>query len=332
MSPIEGPREPELSTTEEKGVPEISTTNAPIRAPFSYVGGKNSVADIVWQSLGDCYNYIEPFCGSSAVLLNRPQPYHGTETINDINGYVSNFWRSVAKNPEAVAAHADWPVLENDLHARHLWLEARRDFLRDQLERDPEWYDPKIAGWWVWGASTFFTGAWCVGEPRRCKPLCTAGKFGQGVNHPSVDIRRTMEIISVRMRRVRVLCGDFRRVLTPTVVLPPKGVTGVFLDPPYTFKGTDSAVYGKDNEGNEQIFETAFRWAVDNASPKVRIVVAGYDSRTLPEGWTEIPRMGHGGHGRRGVSNENRERERLWLSPACLRQSPEKYFSDIFGF
>ena len=32
------------------------------------------VADIVWQALGQPKHYLEPFCGSAAVLLARPNP------------------------------------------------------------------------------------------------------------------------------------------------------------------------------------------------------------------------------------------------------------------
>ena len=35
-------------------------------------------------------NYCEPFAGSLAVLLNRPHPA-STETVNDLDCYLSNF-------------------------------------------------------------------------------------------------------------------------------------------------------------------------------------------------------------------------------------------------
>ena len=39
--------------------------------PFPYFGGKLPVAELVWLRLGDVPNYIEPFFGTGAVLLNR---------------------------------------------------------------------------------------------------------------------------------------------------------------------------------------------------------------------------------------------------------------------
>jgi site-specific DNA-adenine methylase len=39
--------------------------------PFPWFGGKSPVASRVWMALGDVANYVEPFCGSCAVLMLR---------------------------------------------------------------------------------------------------------------------------------------------------------------------------------------------------------------------------------------------------------------------
>ena len=84
---------------------------AVLRAPFPYFGGKRRAASLVWEALGNVDHYVEPFCGSAAVLLARPHVGR-CETINDADGMVSNFWRAVKGAPDAVAAHCDWPVIE----------------------------------------------------------------------------------------------------------------------------------------------------------------------------------------------------------------------------
>lgn len=117
------------------------------KAPFPWFGGKSRVAHLVWARFGDVPNYVEPFAGSLAVLLGRPW-LPRTETVNDIDCYLANFWRAVAAAPEEVARWADWPVNEADLHARHLWLVRREDF-RERMKCDPAFFDPKIAGWWA---------------------------------------------------------------------------------------------------------------------------------------------------------------------------------------
>lgn len=145
----------------------MSAAAEPLKAPFPYAGGKSRVADIVWSRFGNVDNFIEPFMGSLAVLLRRPADHfrngYRVETCNDANHYVTNFWRAVKHAPDAVAEWADWPVSEADLHARHKWL-VRSPYAaawRAKMADDPDHFDPKIAGWWAWGACCWIGGAWC---------------------------------------------------------------------------------------------------------------------------------------------------------------------------
>jgi DNA adenine methylase len=133
-----------------------------IKAPFVYIGGKSRVAKQIWGNLGNVRNYIEPFCGSAAVLLARPHPGH-IETLNDRSHFIANFWRAVQANPEKVAEYADWPINEADLRARHLWLMigiASEEF-RWQIQTEPDYYDAKVAGWWAWGQNCWIGSGWC---------------------------------------------------------------------------------------------------------------------------------------------------------------------------
>jgi hypothetical protein len=157
-----------------------------MKAPFPYFGGKSKVANIVWAALGDCPNYVEPFAGSLAVLLARPHPSR-LETVNDKDCMIANFWRALSKNPDAVTEHADWPVNEVDLEARHYWLVQQKESLREKLG-NPEWYDAKIAGWWVWGISCWIGSGWCNGKG----PWNYDGESWQKGDGDGVGIRRKL--------------------------------------------------------------------------------------------------------------------------------------------
>lgn len=132
-------------------------------APFPYFGGKSWIADEVWSRLGNVPNYVEPFAGSLAVLLARPHEPK-TETVNDADGMISNFWRAVRYEPESVAEWADWPVNEVDLHARHYWLVTEGIARLQTILGDPDAFDAKIAGWWLWGICQWIGSGWCSGE------------------------------------------------------------------------------------------------------------------------------------------------------------------------
>lgn len=125
-----------------------------LKAPFPYFGGKATVSDVVWQALGQPKHYIEPFFGSGAVLLNRPDynPLKHMETACDKDGYVANVWRSLQLEPEAVAKVCDWPVNHADLNARRRYLLKNAELLQNLCD-DPEWHDVTMAGYWIWAAS-----------------------------------------------------------------------------------------------------------------------------------------------------------------------------------
>jgi hypothetical protein len=136
-----------------------------LKAPFPYFGGKRRVAELVWGRLGPVDNYIEPFAGSAAMLLCRPDPPR-IETLNDTDCYVANFWRATQHDPEQVAYYADSPVNEADLHSRHRWLvlSAAAGRFRRRMRTDPEAYDCRVAGWWCWGLCCWIGGGWCKSD------------------------------------------------------------------------------------------------------------------------------------------------------------------------
>ncbi len=144
-------------------------TRSGLTACFPWYGGKSLAADVVWPAFGNVPNYVEPFAGSLAILLARPHEAK-VETVNDLDAYICNFWRAVRADSALVAHWADWPVSEVDLHARHGWLVARRDQLTEQLLGDPDAYDAKVAGWWVWGICQWIGSGWCSRPNWRQRP------------------------------------------------------------------------------------------------------------------------------------------------------------------
>ena len=292
-----------------------------LKAPFPWMGGKSRVAQIVWDRFGDVPNYVEPFAGSLAVLLARPHPPK-TETVNDLDCYLANFWRAIRYNPATTAAWTDWPVNEADLHARHQWLVNQEDF-RERLKTDPDFYDCRIAGWWVWGICQWIGSGWCDTS----KQLPHLGTAGMGVNRKlphlgdagrGARILSYFEALAGRLRDVRVCCGSWERVLgeSPTTKL---GVTGVFLDPPYSHAERDDNLYSVESDCSAQVRE----WAIANGhNPLLRIALCGYEGEHEMPGWTEIAWKARGGYGSQseGRGRANASRERIWFSPHCLKQ------------
>ena len=147
-------------------------TGEELRAPFPWFGGKSGAAEMIWRRLGaDAGTFCEPFLGSAAVFLRRPATFDGWVTLNDLDGLLVNFWRSVALFPEETAGAACAPVFEADLHARHLALVMARERLTGRLMADADYCEPRLAGWWAWGACVWIGSGWCAGDgPWRLAP------------------------------------------------------------------------------------------------------------------------------------------------------------------
>ena len=344
-----------------------------IRAPFPWFGGKSRAADLIWSRLGDVANYIEPFAGSLAVLLARSTEPR-IETVNDLDAMVANFWRATATHPDLVAHHADWPVSEPDLHARHRWLVAQLPALRRKLVQDPDYCDPRVAGWWVWGISQWIGSGWCSGshamagvhaQPHQKRPAIGGDNAGRGVHSgaqiprcnglggqgihgakvpsqqlPYLNVLRSSKhpekgdidgmginsktatglqdwfaALQQRLRRVRVCCGDWKRIMGPSVIYG-NGMTGIVLDPPYSHEVRARDLYAEDKDVSAEVRA----WAIEHGDDsRLRIVLCGYEGEhDMPATWECVAWKANGGYGN-VTGNANKHMERLWFSPHCLR-------------
>ena len=317
-----------------------------LAAPFPYFGGKSLACETVWAALGDPENYVEPFAGSAAMLLGRPN-VGKVETINDADGFVANFWRAVSLDAAEVARHVDWPTNEADLIARHSWLVRNAPGLLQRLEADPDYYDAKVAGWWCWGACNWIGSGWCSGTgPWQhdgeklvdARKLPHLGDAGQGVNRKLPHLGnagqgRTHYIyewfgaLQDRTRGVRVAVGDWQRVVTESVTVR-HGLTGVFLDPPYTKGAMNYAAGGVGGE----LAAKVRAWCAKNGNDKrLRIVLCGHageHDELLQAGWHTRAWAARKGYASTDKAVENSASETLWCSPHCVpeRQKQEALF------
>ena len=297
-----------------------------LRAPYPFFGGKSRAAHLIWDRFGDVANYVEPFAGSLAVLLSRPTEPR-IETVNDLDCHIANFWRAVQSDPDAVAKWCDWPVNEADLHARHLWLVQGLPAHREKMLTDPDYFDAKIAGWWVWGICQWIGSGWCA-ERKPPIQIPHVGNAGRGVHRKLPHVGGTgrgdlFDELRARLRHVRVCCGDWSRVTGDSVTWR-HGLTGVLLDPPYQ-DGNMEYVAGHGN-----VSQDVAKWAIENGdNPLMRIALCGYEGEhDMPSSWERVPWKAKGGYGgqSRDHDNPNAKRERIWFSPHCLGATQRSLF------
>jgi DNA adenine methylase len=305
-----------------------------MNSPFPYFGGKRTVAAAVWARLGSPKQYIEPFCGSAAVLLAAPRPA-ALEVVCDGSGFIANFWRAVKHQPAAVAEWADYPVSHIDLGARHGWLMAQRDRIGAEMQ-DPDWPgDAKVAGWWLWGQCCWIGSGWCdwfgqiphAGDAGRgvqaigqiphassagmgvqaIGKIPHASDAGRGADALLTSCGRTawawLHRIADRLERVRVTHGDWSRCLNNHFG---GDDAAVFLDPPYR---SYEALYGKAGA----VADAVEAWA--RANEHLRIALCGHQGDYALDGWDAV----EWSRGRLTYSGgQTTDRECVWYSPACL--------------
>ena len=307
----------------------MKTIAGTLAAPFPYFGGKSLACSTVWQAFGDVDNYVEPFCGSAAMLLGAPEGRR-VETINDADGFVANFWRAVSKDDAAVAEALDWPTNETDLFARHIWLVQQSEGLLARLHADPDYYDARIAGWWAWGACNWIGSGWCSGKgPWTLVDGAVVRSAGQGVNRqlPHLGdagrgefIRDWLSKLGARLRDVRVTCGGWQRVLTDSVTTR-HGLTGVFLDPPYTKGAMDYAAGGVGGALATEVRD----WCLKNTTnPLLRIVLCGHageHDELLNHGWSARLWAARKGYAITDEAVSNTASETVWCSPSCVAEN-----------
>lgn len=296
-----------------------------------------------------------------------------------------NTWRALRDNPREVARHAFGPIIEADYHARLAWLRERRGAeLVAWLEGDPEHYDAKAAGWWLYVASAgigdpWNGGPWMVVDGKLVDTRITGhedpndigihralpdlGTAGRGVNRATVaeypaatDIATEhaylltevpqpgegegihlgprgmqdfghlvtyLSRISDRLSRVRITCGSWERMLSNAVYGTGAGGDGsrsMMFDPPYS---VSADVYGAID--SEPLHKEVEEWCLTEAPEFLRIVVCGYDGEypgLEAAGWRVAQGKANTGGGY-AKSSDNAQRERLWLSPACIQPSDQ---------
>lgn len=296
-----------------------------LKPPYSRFGGKREVADVIWKGFGVVNQYVEPCYGGGAVHLSRPLHFDCVEVINDVDLLLVNFWRSLKLFPEQVIEHAIHPSSEVDLIARNNWLHNTRNDWKEKFCKDPEFCQPKYAGWWVWGASIWLGHGFCDRVVKARLP--TIGQSGRRgiLRGETPDISKYLNALSFRLVRTQIACGDWSRVLTPgATTMHSGGKIAVFLDPPYAVKRT-SELYSHDDE---IVSRKVRRWAIDNGDDsKFRIVLAGYveeHDKHMPIGWRRHFYAGPSSYqsansAKEGKgNNENRRKECLWFSPHCV--------------
>ena len=302
-----------------------------VAPPFAWFGGKRKALDAVWSFLGDCHSYSDPFGGSCVVPLNAP-PSVRRVVVGDVNGHIVNAWRAMAYDPDAVADALDQPVFHLDLRARAGVLRRSAEGLATMLGEDPDFYDARLAGWWIWAIRHSFDRGESL-TPHDTRDMIPRSPHGP---RPSrADLRAEIRAIHDRVRHWYVLARPWATVVGSATLLgltQMSGPCGLLLDPPYDgVSRLRHKVYASDGH---DVAGDVRRWLTtpDPISgiapwdhPRLRIVYCGYDGDFAD---SELPNARKVEWARTGKifargqtpGDKATRSETLWASPACVGQ------------
>ena len=258
-----------------------------IKPPFSYYGGKTTLATDIADLLPPHEHYVEPFAGSLAVLLAKtPAPQ---ETVNDLDAKLVTFWRVLRDRPDDL-----WRACSLTPHAREE-LSAAQEDATDKVEQARRvWvtltqsrsHTVKATGWWQRiGPNPYTPADYMAAYANRIAPAATRLR---GV---AIENRDALDMIRAYGKHADNL---------------------LYLDPPYL--GSTRA----SNYRHEMLTDDAhaeFAEAVNACAAKV--VISGYDSPLYAElfpGW-HVTRM----KGASTLSGATDRTEVLWSNVPLAR-------------
>lgn len=231
-----------------------------------YYGGKQRIADRIVSFFPTHSHYVEPYCGSLSVLLEKPASK--LETVNDLDQHLVTFWRVLRDRTDDLLR-----VCELTPHAR-----AERTLAQQPLPGD---LDEVEVARRVWVQLT--QGRSGIRRPTGWRfylnPASTCSSMAGYLD----GYRGRIPPAAWRLRDVQLECRDALRVVDDYGRLPD---TLLYVDPPYT---TDVRAGGQyrhevERDHHEQLLDLL-------EGCRAQVVLSGYDNalyrRRLGSWWRE---------------------------------------------
>jgi len=211
-----------------------------------YPGSKWSMTDWIISQFPDHTTYLEPFFGSGAILFNKSRSF--LETVNDLDGEVSNLFQIIRDQPEELARLIHWTPYAREEYYKGYETEG------NDIERARRFL---VRCWMARGGKTSDRTGW-----RHIIDL--------NAPHPARDWQKLPDKImqvTDRLRDVQIECqpavkliGRYKR---PEVL--------IYADPPYILSTRSKRMY--KNEMNEDDHTELLDALMDHPGP---VVLSGY--------------------------------------------------------
>jgi DNA adenine methylase len=279
-----------------------------MRSPIPYFGGKRLLAKWILEHFPKHEQYCEPYFGGGSILFRKEQ--RGHETINDIDEYVTNFFRVLRDDGERFIDRAMMTEF-----GEGVFKECRETFRTEE--------DPLLKAWKWWVVSCMCFSGWIPSDSFSV----TSIYFG----HSKVRVRgkikaiaenayrflsrwRELDRVIQRLRSVQILCCEAQRAVTRCDTFDCLH----YLDPPYYADKRGGKRYRCDMSVKQHTELIRF---LLSGKVEGKVVLSGYSNPLYSEleenGWKRVDKTTYAfSSARSGVTNQRLRRvESLWLCP-----------------
>ena len=230
-----------------------------------YYGGKNQpqIQDRILPLLDVRTAYLEPFCGSAGIILNRI-PVRA-ETINDIDKLVVNFFKVLRDRPDDLVRSLSLTPYAREEQSRCCELLADPDAL-DEVERARCWY-----GATALSLAGETGGRYSIPSPQTGKN--SALSYSHRVHVTLLEVAKRLLRVQIENRDAVDLIEDVRM----------EDCT-IYCDPPY-MRETRNYAAGYLHDGTDDLHERLLDAVVDHPA---QVVISTYDNDYYRErlaGW-----------------------------------------------
>lgn len=289
-----------------------------MRPPIPYYGSKARLAPWIASLLPPHRRYIEPFCGSAAVLFAKPPS--AQEILNDLDGNVVTFFRVLRDRPDELAR-----ACRLTPYAREEYRTARLDGDEgiDDLERARRVFIRATQAFNGDGLSAGRAGSWSAGR----------SKNGSYAGQARARADRLGEVAD-RLRGVLVEARDALDLI-PAYDGPD---AAFYLDPPY-LGSTRASLNTGDKRRRSDYRHDMPGEAAHRALAAVlhvctgAVLLSGYDSPLYAElyagWWRTATTVGRPSTNRRGRPTGSHATEVIWSNRPLATCAQHDLFGEV---
>lgn len=241
-----------------------------MRQVLKYPGSKWKTADWIIDNIPDHHSYVEPFFGSGAVFFKKDPS--NIETINDLDGDVSNLFKVIRDNPEGLARSVSMTP-----YSRQEYDQAfEGDDCTDEIEK------ARIFLVRCWQGHGFRTNGYKVGWKNDVQGRESAYAVRNWYRLPQwiIDVTDRLKQVQIENRPALEVINRFKyeNVL-------------IYLDPPYLLSTRTAKQY--KYEMTEQDHIELLEVLINHPG---KIILSGYDSELYNDflsGWNINKKPGY---------------------------------------